>query len=153
MNIGKRIAELRTANDMSQQTLAELLFLSRDLVSKWENGMRRPDFQTIERIAEVFRISVDSIVEKKDLFFEELSDCFPEALEISEERLTAVLNSFLRKSKPKNTDLFLKRYYFQYTITAIADEYKIKENHVRSILSKMRKRLKTEFAKEAHNDG
>ena len=96
---------------------------------------------------------VDSLIEKKDLVFEELSDCFPEDSEMSEERLTAVLNSFLRKSKPRNADLFLKRYYFQNTVTSIADEYGIRENHVRSILSKMRKRLKTEFAKEAHNDG
>ena len=153
VNIGKRIAELRTKNDISQQALADLLFVSRDLVSKWENGMRRPDYQTIERIAEVFRISVDSLIEKKDLIFEELSDCFPEGSELSEERLTAVLNSFLRKSKPRNAELFLKRYYFQNTVTSIADEYGIRENHVRSILSNMRKRLKTEFAKEAHNDG
>ena len=153
MNVGKRIAELRAANDMSQQTLADLLFVSRDLVSKWENGLRRPDYQTIERIAEVFRISVDSLIEKRDLVFEELSDCFPEGSELSEERLTAVLNSFLRKSKPRNAELFLKRYYFQNSVTAVADEYGLRENHVRSILSKMRKRLKTEFAKEAHNDG
>ena len=153
MNIGKRIAELRTTNNISQQALADLLFVSRDLVSKWENGMRRPDYQTIEKIAEVFRISVDSIVEKKDLVFQELSDCFPEKYEMSEDRLTAVLNSFLRKLKPINADLFLKRYYFQNTVTAIADEYGIGENHVRSILSKMRKRLKKEFAKEARYDG
>ena len=153
VNVGKRIAELRAANDMSQQTLADLLFVSRDLVSKWENGLRRPDYQTIEKIAEVFRISVDTHIEKKDLVIEELSDCFPEGSEMSEERLTAVLNSFLRKSKPRNADLFLKRYYFQNTVTSIADEYGLRENHVRSILSKMRKRLKTKFAKEAHNDG
>ena len=35
VNVGKRIAEQRAANDMSQQTLADLLFVSRDLVSKW----------------------------------------------------------------------------------------------------------------------
>ena len=128
MNVGKRIAELRAANDMSQQTLADLLFVSRDLVSKWENGLRRPDYQTIERIAEVFRISVDSLIEKRDLVFEELSDCFPEGSELSEERLTAVLNSFLRKSKPRNAELFLKRYYFQNSVTAVADEYGLREN-------------------------
>ena len=153
MNVGKRIAELRAANDMSQQTLADLLFVSRDLVSKWENGLRRPDYQTIEKIAQLFGVSVDTIVDKEELFFDELSECFPEGASITEDQLVCVLNSFLRKSKPRNADLFLKRYYFQNAVTAVADEYGLRENHVRSILSKMRKRLKTEFAKEAHNDG
>ena len=148
VDIGKRIAELRTASGMSQQALADALFVSRDLVSKWESGMRRPDYRTIERIAEVFRISADSIVEKKDLVFEELSDCFPDDPGIPEEQLIAVLNDFLRKSKAKNADVFLKRYYFQKSVTEIAGEYGIGENHVRSSLSKMRKKLKTEFSKE-----
>ena len=41
MTIGEKIAELRTDGGMSQQTLADMLFVSRDLVSKWENDTRR----------------------------------------------------------------------------------------------------------------
>ena len=39
MELGRKIADLRNNINMSQQTLAELLFVSRDLVSKWENGV------------------------------------------------------------------------------------------------------------------
>ena len=101
MNIGKRIAELRTTNDISQQALADLLFVSRDLVSKWENGMRRPDYQTIERIAEVFRISVDSLIEKKDLIFEELSDCFPKVPNCPKNGLPRLLTLFFASRNPE----------------------------------------------------
>ena len=53
LNIGKKISELRNKNGMSQQALADSLFVSRDLVSKWENGTRRPNYRMIEKIAEV----------------------------------------------------------------------------------------------------
>ena len=39
VELGRKIADLRNNINMSQQTLAELLFVSRDLVSKWENGV------------------------------------------------------------------------------------------------------------------
>lgn len=142
MNVGKRIAELRAANDMSQQTLADLLFVSRDLVSKWENGLRRPDYQTIERIAQLFDVSVDTIVDKEELFFDELSECFPEGASITEDQLVCVFNSFLHGLGKSKSDVFIKRYYFQKSITEISSEYGIGENHVRSIFSKTRKKLK-----------
>jgi len=142
VNVGKKIAEQRAANDMSQQTLADLLFVSRDLVSKWENGLRRPDYQTVEKIAQLFDVSVDTIVNKEELFFDELSECFPEDASISEDQLAGVFNSFLHGLGKSKSDVFIKRYYFQKSIAEISSEYGIGENHVRSILSKTRKKLK-----------
>ena len=56
MDIGKKIAELRIEQGMTQESLARKLAVSRELVSKWELGQRRPDFATIRRIAEAFGI-------------------------------------------------------------------------------------------------
>lgn len=142
MNIGRTIAGLRMADGMSQQTLADLLFVSRDLVSKWENGTRRPDYRTVGRIAEIFGVSVDSIVDKEALIRDELAECFPAGTELSEEQLADVLNTFLRRQSPRSADVFVQRYYFRRSVSEIHSQYGIGENHVRSILSKTRKRLR-----------
>ncbi len=149
VNIGKRIAELRTAKGMSQQTLANQLFVSRDLVSKWENGVRHPDFEKIKEMAGIFEISADSIVNKESLFLDELSDCFPKSALISEDEMAGILNDFLHRQSKIRSDVFIKRYYFQKSIAEISSEYGIGENHVRSILSKARRKLKT-FVEEGH---
>ena len=43
MDLGERIASARAEAGVTQQELAEMLFVSRELVSKWELGQRRPD--------------------------------------------------------------------------------------------------------------
>ena len=142
MNIGKTIANLRAEKSASQQQLAELLFVSRDLVSKWENGTRRPNYGTIETIARFFDVSVDTILNKEDLIFDELSECFPESISFTDDELADILNTFLHGLNKRKIGVFINRYYFQKSIAEISDEYGIKENHVRSILSKTRKKLK-----------
>ncbi len=142
MTIGKTISELRATRGMSQQELAELLYVSRDLVSKWENGTRTPDYPTVERIAMLFDLSPDSIIDKKDMVFEELSECIAESDHIPQERLTEITNAFVRTLSDRSAGVFLDRYYYLKTTAEIAVEYRIGENHVRSILSKARKKLK-----------
>lgn len=150
MNTGKMIMELRTAQGMSQQALAERLSVSGNLVSKWENGTRRPDWNTVERIADLFGVPADVIVDTKDLLFAELSECFPEDCGLSGEELSARISSFLRTIRQRNADLFIKRYYYHKSAAELADEYEIGENHVRSILSKVRKRLKRKMEETVH---
>ena len=72
MDIGKMIADLREKHGMTQESLALKLAVSRELVSKWELGQRRPDFATIRRIAEVFGVSPDDIADMNGLVFAEL---------------------------------------------------------------------------------
>lgn len=142
MDIGKTISDLRSGKNMSQQTLADLLFVSRDLVSKWENGTRTPDYPTVERIAVIFGVSPDTIIDKNDVIFEELSECVADIGGVSREELTKLVNVFLKDVKERSADVFLERYYHLKTTAEIAAEYRIGENHVRSMLSKLRKRLK-----------
>ncbi len=142
VNVGKTISELRTERGISQQTLADELFVSRDLISKWENGTRTPDYPTVERIAGLFGISPDLIIDKNDLIFRELTECVAESDHIPQERLTEIINDFVKKLGERNAGVFLERYYFLKTTAEISAEYKIGENHVRSILSKVRKKLR-----------
>ena len=54
MRTGQIIAKLRSEAGMSQQQLADVLFVSRDLISKWETGRRLPDYHYIEIMADLF---------------------------------------------------------------------------------------------------
>lgn len=142
MNIGNAIAQLRKEHSITQQALAEMLFVSKDLVSKWENGIRRPDYATIEQIANIFNITPDAIIEKDIYIFEELSDCIPEGIQINESEFTQFLNGFLRKINKREAEIFIHRYYFLENITSISKKIGLQENHVRSKLSKTRKKIK-----------
>ena len=148
MNTGTVIARLRRERGWSQEALALKLFVSKDLVSKWENGSRRPDWAMIEQIAAAFGVSVDSILEKDKYVFKELSDCIPDGIQIPESEFTALLNSFLRTVGRNEAEIFLRRYYLLESITVIAERKGIRENHVRSRLSKTRKKLKDLIRRE-----
>ena len=133
---------------MSQEALASMLFVSRDLVTKWENGQRRPDYKMIEMIADALEVSADDIIGKDEYLFSELEDCIPDDTKIPQEELTQLLNSFLMKLDRAEADVFIKRYYHLRSIAEISSEYGIKENHLRSKLSKTRKKL-GKYIKEA----
>ena len=128
MNIGSTITELRTARGLTQQAFADLLYVSRELVSKWENGTRRPDYDMIERLAQVLEVSPDAIVDKNDLVFEELADCIPDDVTVGDAELTAAIESFLRGIGENEARLFIRRYYFLETPADISAAFGKREN-------------------------
>ena len=66
MEIGNTIRSLRAEAGISQEELAERIFVSRQTISNWENGKFYPDVQSLALIAELFSVSIDSLV-KGDL--------------------------------------------------------------------------------------
>lgn len=62
MNIGERIYDLRTAKNLSQGDLAELVGVSRQSISKWENSSAVPDLEKIVKLSEIFEVSLDKLV-------------------------------------------------------------------------------------------
>ena len=60
--ISIKIMELRKSNNMSQEQLAEQLYVSRQAVSKWERGEALPDINNLAAIAKLFNVTIDSIV-------------------------------------------------------------------------------------------
>lgn len=142
MNISKAIADLRIRRNISQEELAAFLFVSRDLVSKWETGARRPDWKMIERIAKFFDVPTDVIVDKNELVYRELEKCFPKNLQLTSSELITVLNSFLYDLDETEADMFIQRYYFFESVADIAASFHMKENHLRSTLSRTRQKLK-----------
>ena len=59
MNIGERIYKLRTAKNMSQGDLSELLGVSRQSISKWENNSAQPDLDKIVKLSDIFGVTID----------------------------------------------------------------------------------------------
>ena len=76
MALSDNIRKLREENGMTQQQMAEQLYVSRQTVCRWENGSRTPDLDMAERIAEIFHVSVDELIsaeEKQGISFENIS--------------------------------------------------------------------------------
>ena len=67
MGLGDNIRRLRTERKMSQEYLAEQLYVSRQAVSKWENGQTEPTAKNLVELARLFNISVSELVEPEKL--------------------------------------------------------------------------------------
>lgn len=59
MSIGQRIIELRAQANMSQNQLAKAMEVSRQAVSKWENGQSTPDPAKLIRLAELLDTDIE----------------------------------------------------------------------------------------------
>ena len=59
MNLGETIYRLRTDKQMSQGELAEMLEVSRQSISKWENSSAVPELDKLIRLSEIFEVSLD----------------------------------------------------------------------------------------------
>ncbi len=80
MTLGERIYKYRTAKNLSQGDLSDILDVSRQSVSKWENDMATPDLDKIIKLAEVFGVSIDELVKGNEVFVaEEPKTAFPPA--------------------------------------------------------------------------
>ena len=62
---GKRIAHLRRENGMTQLELAEKMGVTDKAVSKWERNLSLPDAGSLPRLAEIFQVSVDELMQGK----------------------------------------------------------------------------------------
>lgn len=65
MNIGKKIVELRKGSNYTQEKLASKLDITRQTLSNWESNISSPDLEQAKKIAELFNISLDDLVNIK----------------------------------------------------------------------------------------
>ena len=61
-SVGKHIKHLRTARNMTQEQLAERLFVTRQAVSAWETEKALPDVDTLEGIASALDAEVTEVI-------------------------------------------------------------------------------------------
>ena len=61
MNIGNKIKELRKQRGITQEQLANIIGVSFQAVSKWENNISLPDISILPVLASYFGVSIDEL--------------------------------------------------------------------------------------------
>ena len=88
------------------------------------------------------------------LALEELGDCVPGSEDVENsyalKELGQSINRFLQTQPKRDRDLFLCRYYYVYSVAEIAKCHGLREDHVRTILSRMRQKLRLWLEKEGY---
>lgn len=80
MNLGSQIKKYRSELSMSQDELAEKIFVSRQSISNWENDKTYPDIKSLLLLSEVFQVSLDQLIKgdleimKKEISTQELAN-------------------------------------------------------------------------------
>ena len=54
--------ELRTKNGLSQEALADKLYVTRQAVSRWENGETVPNTETLKLLSKMFDVSINTLL-------------------------------------------------------------------------------------------
>lgn len=62
MNLSKQIKKYRTREQLSQEELAEKLYISRQTISNWENERSYPDIHNLLLMSVLFNVSLDDLV-------------------------------------------------------------------------------------------
>lgn len=73
MRIGKIIKEERTKRNLTQENLAEEFFVTRQLISKWENDKSYPDLDQVVKLSDFFQLSLDYLLKEDQKMMEELN--------------------------------------------------------------------------------
>lgn len=63
MEIGEKILDLRKKANLSQEELANLVEVTRQTISKWELGETSPDLKQAKKLAKIFNVTLDELVD------------------------------------------------------------------------------------------
>ena len=146
MQTGLVIRSLRIKANLSQEQLAEKLFVSRELVSKWETNVRRPNNDMIRRLAEALDAPEKDFYDPEAQILAALADCVPAGTDPA--RLSDAINVFLRTLNERERGIFIRRIYYLESVPEIAQTYGLKSGTVRSALSRARGKLKRYLKEE-----
>lgn len=67
VEFGEKLKQLREEKGMTQQALGEMLYVTRQAVSRWECGARYPDLLTAKKIAKILDVTVDELLSGEEL--------------------------------------------------------------------------------------
>ena len=69
MEFNEKLQELRKNRGLTQEELAESLYVSRTAVSKWESGRGYPNIESLKEISKFFSVSIDELLSGEKLLF------------------------------------------------------------------------------------
>lgn len=97
---GEYLKKLRIENNLSQEKLGEKLGLSRQSISKWEQGNASPDIENIMKLSKLYNVSVESILNGE----EDKDEVPPKADKASQ--TSSEISQAEEKSKPRHSWVF-----------------------------------------------
>ena len=67
MEFNEKLQELRKQKGLTQEELAELLYVSRTAISKWESGRGFPNIESLKAISKFFSVSLDELLSGEEI--------------------------------------------------------------------------------------
>lgn len=75
MEFNEKLQELRKQKGLTQEALAEALYVSRTAISKWESGRGVPNIESLKAISKYFSVSIDDLLSGEELLAVADEDC------------------------------------------------------------------------------
>lgn len=67
MEFYEKLQELRKSRGLTQEELAEMLYVSRTAISKWESGRGYPNIESLKAISKCFSVSIDDLLSSETI--------------------------------------------------------------------------------------
>ena len=67
MEFNEKLQELRKNKGLTQEELAEALYVSRTAISKWESGRGYPSIDSLKEIAKYFSVTIDELLSSDEV--------------------------------------------------------------------------------------
>lgn len=90
MEFNEKLQKLRTNENLTQEELAEKLYVSRAAISKWESGRGYPSIDSLKVVAKYFHITIDELIGS-----EEIVDLAEQDMKSSNKKYTALICGIL----------------------------------------------------------
>lgn len=74
MKIGDQLKKARMDKNLTQEEVAEKIFVSRQSISNWENNKTYPDIGNVIALSDLYQISLDELLKGSDNFMEHLEE-------------------------------------------------------------------------------
>ena len=74
MTFGEKLKKLRTDNNLTQDELAEKIYVTRTAISKWETDKGYPSIDSLRELSSLFKISIDDLISDADVENKRLLD-------------------------------------------------------------------------------
>ncbi len=74
MTFGEKLKKLRTDNGLTQDELAEKIYVTRTAISKWETDKGYPSIDSLKQLSNLFEISIDELISDSDIENKKLLD-------------------------------------------------------------------------------
>lgn len=74
MEVGERLKARRTELNLTQESVAEVLGITRQTISNWENGRSYPDIERMVRLSDIYSLSLDELLKGDQKMVKQLQE-------------------------------------------------------------------------------